>query len=338
MRSLVRNCTHLVALAAMATAIHLSAQAPSWQPYSSDTDGFKVLFPSTPEVNKNSVPVGPQAYELRSYVSTAGTTALYIGVCDYGPKGATADPDDLLKNAENGAMDHMNAHLLTDKKIALGSHHGVAFEAESASLHFTARMYLSGGVLYQSMVATPLNEKFADTARFLDSFELIQRAPTETISLPAPTSDWKAYPYPTDGFSASFPFQPTTEKQTLTTEKGTLEFRTYTAEDSSVALIIAVCDYGTGAAGSDPQALLDGAKNGAVKNIKGILKTEKKITLGSYSGVEFEAVNESAHISARIYLVGTVLYQVIVAAPLKTDYAYGLRFLDSFQVLDRPSK
>jgi hypothetical protein len=41
------------------------------------------------------------------------------------------------------------------------------------------------------------------------------------------------------------------------------------------------------------------------------------------------------HFSARIYLVGTTLYQTLTAAPLGKPFASATRFLDSFQLIAR---
>ena len=51
--------------------------------------------------------------------------------------------------------------------------------------------------------------------------------------------------------------------------------------------------------------------------------------------VEFEAENDSMHFSARIYLVGSTLYQTLIASPLGTPYVSSTRFLDSFQLIPR---
>jgi hypothetical protein len=341
-----RQLALTAALLSLASA--LAAQTPQWKSFASSTDGFQALFPSEPEVSKNSVPAGGDTYELRSYVAEAGSTALYIGVCDYGAKGAAADPDDMLSRAEKGAVEHMGAHMLSEKKINLDTEHEdsghgaashtVEFEAASDQMHFTVRMYMAGGVLYQAMVTSPLNEKFADKARFLDSFQLLPRQATEAATPAAAAPGWKPYTYPSDGFSASFPSAPTMQKQNVTTDAGTLELRTYVAEDSSAAFIGAVCDYGATAAGKDADTLLESAQKGAIDNLKAHLLSEKKIALGANHGVEFEADSDTTHISARIYLAGTTLYQIIVAGPLNARPADTSRFLDSFQLIDRTGK
>jgi len=330
-RSLSFKLIFPLAIALLSIGALLPAQAPPWKSFGSPADGFRAQFPVEPAVSKNSVPVGGNSFELRSYEAETGSTSLYVGVCDYGAAGAAADPQQMLSSAKKGAVDHMGAHILTEKKITLGSAPGSApgleFQAESDKLHFTARMYVAAGVLYQTMVATPLNERFADTTRFLDSFELLPS------NRPAPVAEWKQYRYADDGFSASFPAAPALEKQTITTEAGPVELRTYVVENSTGALITAVCDYGPGAAGKDPDDLLENAKKGAVSNIKGQLTREKKIALGSYHGVEFEADGESAHVSVRVYLVGTTLYQMIVASPANAQSPETARFLDSFELI-----
>jgi hypothetical protein len=336
----MRSIRDFLPIALVATLLSLTAgvgaqkQTPPWKPLSASADGFRAEFPTDPEVGKTSVPVGKDTFELHSYEVEAGSTALYIGVCDYGAKGLAADPDEMVASAKTGAVAHMSARILSQQKLSAG--HGVAFEAESDKLHFSVRMYMAGSMLYQVMVASPLNQRYADAARFLDSFELLPRAKATAPAVPAP--DWKPYIYRTDGFSASFPSPPTIEKQNVTSSGGTYELRTYETDDSATALIAAVCDYGASAASKDPDSVLADAQKGAVNNIKGQLVSEKKINLGANHGVEFQVDSDSANVTARIYLVGTVLYQMIVAAPLKTNYADTRRFLDSFQLFDRAGK
>jgi hypothetical protein len=331
-----------ILFASLSVACVLSAQTSEWKSFGSSSEGFSALFPSSPEVNKSRVPVGGNSVELRSYVTEVGLTALYVGICDYGATGRTANPQDLLANARKGAIDHVNARLLTEKKIAIKTTEGdeapgIQFEAENDQLHFSSRMYLSDGVLYQTMVAAPLKQPFADTAKFLDSFELV--APPAPANAPATVvADWKPYRYPADGFAISFPAQPNLEKQNVSTDAGQFELRTYVAQDSSTALIAAVCNYGPTAAGKDPSQLLESAKKGAVNNLKAHIASEKPVDLAGHRGVAFEADNDSEHISARIYLAGTVLYQSIVLSPMNARSIDTKRFLESFQFLDEDAK
>jgi len=149
------------------------------------------------------------------------------------------------------------------------------------------------------------------------------------------TSDWKTYTYASDGFSASYPAEPEMQKRDIPTDKGSFELRSYIAQVAPVALFIGVCDYGSAAQASEPDAMLEGAKNGALANSKSHLISERKITLGIYRGIAFESESDAAHFSARIYMVGTTLYQTLVVSPLNKEYPDAARFLDSFQLIAR---
>jgi hypothetical protein len=151
----------------------------------------------------------------------------------------------------------------------------------------------------------------------------------------APSAEWKTYSFPADGFSASFPTEPIQQKQSVDTAAGTFELRTYLAANDTVALYVGVCDYGETAKGGDPDAILDGAQNGAVSNVNAHLVNSRKVTLGIYPGVAFEAAAEGAHLFGRIYLVGSLLYQSFVALPSDRPFPYTTRFLDSFQLIPR---
>jgi glucose/arabinose dehydrogenase len=165
------------------------------------------------------------------------------------------------------------------------------------------------------------------------------QAPPSSAAQPPPVQppEWKTYRYPADGFSASFPSEPVAQKQHVPTGTVTLELRNYTVATETVTVEVGVCDYGDAIGGGDPDAILEGAKNGAVSNLSARLLTSKKITLGVYPGIAFEAEAEQLHLSARIYLVGTMIYQTFVAWPPGKTYSETNRFLDSFQLIARDS-
>lgn len=169
------------------------------------------------------------------------------------------------------------------------------------------------------------------TAAFLPA----QTAKPVAVIPPAPASHWQTYTYPADGFRADFPIQPGTDKKTIPTPAGSFEMRSYLAMDGPAALIISICDYGPAAAGKDPAALLQGAKNGALQNSQSHLVSERKLTLGSNPGLEFEAQTDSIHTTDRLYIVGTTLYLVQVSAPITQPYVQAVRFLDGFQLIPR---
>jgi len=151
----------------------------------------------------------------------------------------------------------------------------------------------------------------------------------------AAQTQWKTYRYASDGFAISMPSEPTPSKQSVPTEAGTFELRAYLATDDDAALYVGVCDYGQVAEGKDPWIILEGAKNGAIKNVNGHLLSFERISLGTYPGMKFDGENDTLHFSARIYMVGTTLYQTLTASPISHPYPASQQFFDSFQIIAR---
>jgi len=164
-----------IGLAALCFAFALSAQAQQWNSYSYPADGFRASFPSEPGLQVRSVSTEKGAVELRAYFVESDPYALFVGVNDYGGRTAGTDPDTLLQNAKQGALTNSNSHLVSENKITLGIYHGLQFEAESNEAHFSARIYIVGDTMYQTLVVSPIGKIYPDTARFLDSFQLIPR-------------------------------------------------------------------------------------------------------------------------------------------------------------------
>jgi len=175
-RSLEGRIVVYAALLCFAT-LGLSAQTqqPQWKTYSYGGDGFSASFPSEPGLQKKNVDTKAGPFELRSYVVMEDTAALFVGVCDYGDNGADTDADTRLQGAKNGALESSKSHLVSEEKITLGIYRGLKFESESDNAHFSARIYMVGTTLYQTLVVAPLGSKYADETRFLDSFQLIPR-------------------------------------------------------------------------------------------------------------------------------------------------------------------
>ena len=151
------------------------AQAPGWQTYSYPSDGFSASYPSQPQLSSKEISTDAGPFELRSYMAEAGDVALFVGVTDYGGKTQGQDPEEMLQGAKRGALSNSKSHLVGERRITLGVYPGVAFESESDDAHFTARIYMVGSTLYQTLVVNPISKPYSDTQRFLDSFQLIAR-------------------------------------------------------------------------------------------------------------------------------------------------------------------
>jgi hypothetical protein len=174
MRSQIPRCL-AVSVVLISLAQALGAQNTAWKTYSYPADGLSVAFPAEPSIQKNNVPTDAGTFELRAYLVEVGEAALYVGVCDYGSAAANRNPDTVLNGAQQGAIDNVKAHLINGKTITLGTYPGREFEAENDTMHFTARIYLVGTTLYQTLTAAPIKNPYAGNVRFLDSFQLIAR-------------------------------------------------------------------------------------------------------------------------------------------------------------------
>jgi hypothetical protein len=137
-------------------------------------------------------------------------------------------------------------------------------------------------------------------------------------------------------FKASFPGAPTIKEQTAVG----IRLKIFATEARNGAYMIGVADMPIPANESDAQiqTRLDGARDGAIQNVGGVLATSDRITLdGKYPGREFTAnVTKPANgvIRARVYLVGTRMYQVMVVGT--NSYAHSTEantFMSSFKLL-----
>ena len=173
-----------------------------------------------------------------------------------------------------------------------------------------------------------IHHRFLCSARLIFAAALLVLAPRITQA-----QDWQTFRYPADGFSAAFPTMPHQDNRDIETQAGKVELRSYTLEVDEVALFIGVCDYGTKAEGTAADDMLEGAKNGALQNSKAQLTRESKIAIGGYKGLEFESESDGTHYIARIYMVGTRMFQTLVVYPSASPYPDATRFLDSFQLL-----
>ena len=142
-----------------------------WKTYQYPVDGFSAAFPSTPKVS--STQVGP--LNLRTYVNVVSETTVLFVTVSKGSIAARRDLDEMLKGAENVALQNTNSKLIRDTKTTLGVYHGLEYESEGQGTHMFVRMYVVGNSLYQILVVYPSGSPYADSTRFLDSFKLIER-------------------------------------------------------------------------------------------------------------------------------------------------------------------
>lgn len=128
--------------------------------------------------------------------------------------------------------------------------------------------------------------------------------------------------------------------QPVETQGGKLDLHLFTGQLDDIAYIVGYCDYAPELAKPDnAEAMLDGARNGAVGNSHGKLVSEANISLAGYPGRELviEAAAEDRPpmtIKGRLFMVKNRLYQVTVVAPRgKAGDKVIDDFLQSFKLL-----
>jgi hypothetical protein len=174
-----RCCRVMAGADLLFLALMAPAQTAPWKQYSFSDDGFAATYPAAPDLQKKTVQTSAGEFELRSYNAQSGDTALIVAVCDYGNAVAGKTSDQMLLGAKNSTLSNSASRLMSEKKITLGTNPGLQFEAENSATHFTVRMYVVGTTLYQNLAVSPVNKPFNDTARFLDSFQLVSRTRQE---------------------------------------------------------------------------------------------------------------------------------------------------------------
>ena len=163
---------HFLTAALFLSFAALPGAAQEWHTYSYPVDGFSISAPSQPVASMQDVSGDEGTVKMHNYLLDVGNAALYASTSDNAML-PNADPNDALKGAEQGAVDNLHGHLISEKRIALGSYPGVEMEADSESAHFTARIYIVRSRLYLTLVISAPGKPYPDAARFLDSFRLL---------------------------------------------------------------------------------------------------------------------------------------------------------------------
>jgi hypothetical protein len=150
-------------------------------------------------------------------------------------------------------------------------------------------------------------------------------------AVPNNSATFKEFVSPEGKFRVILPGTPMQKRQQF----GPVSLTMYTLENRDGAYMAGFCDVPIGANESEAmtQRRLDGAREGAVRNVNGALIREARIRLhGRDPGREIEAnlPHNRGILRARVYIVGRRMYQVmVVGTPAWAHSADANRFLDS---------
>lgn len=145
---------------------------------------------------------------------------------------------------------------------------------------------------------------------------------------------WEEFTSTEGAFSVLMPKKPSRETQTVDTSLGPIEIQFFSAELADTVYMVAYSDYPAAfVAQSNPVVILDGARDGAVANVKGKLVSEHVIFIGGNTGRELRIEIPDAKMTAvsRIFLVNNRLYQVMALMPAERFSSDEITtYLDSF--------
>jgi hypothetical protein len=143
-------------------------------------------------------------------------------------------------------------------------------------------------------------------------------------------SGLKQFNSPDNSFTVMLPKAVKEEKQTVNTQIGPIEFLSYNAKAKHQEFGVAYSDYPASyITTTDPVTLLDGSRDGAVRNIQGNLLSETIINIKGHPGRELRIEGPQKMIlKSRIYLVGNRLFQIMAIS--KPDHSFDKKIDEVF--------
>ncbi|CAG0934853.1 hypothetical protein TFLX_03709 [Thermoflexales bacterium] len=319
-----------------------------WQRFSSTEGGFSILLPARPKEQRQPVNTAAGSVEAIMYIAEVKGTAFGAGYSDFPTSALEADSQAVLEGARDGAAKNINGTVLDEKPIELAGYPGLeiviempAGAAVPGGAMYRAQLYLVGQRLYQVIyVALKADENPAEYQKLFDSFHL-DNPPTPSSSSSTSAAglslkDWIEYRSAEGGFTVLLPAEPEVKTQSADTAAGTVQLTMAMAEAKNYAAGVSFNEIPSKASG-DPETLLAGGREGAAKNLKGIVVSNKPIKLGAYPGTEFVVKTPSDLIyTARLYLVDDRLYQILFLVPKEQLDQFDVQgFFDSFTLLEK---
>lgn len=143
-----------------------------------------------------------------------------------------------------------------------------------------------------------------------------------------------------DGFTVMMPGKPTKQTQRVATAMGQLNFDFYVSSGFGYEYAVASLKmpFTHEMSNGEIQQRLDGARDGAIKNVNGKLNKESHIRWADkYPGREIEVSVPARNtlIRQRFYFVGSHMYQAMVVGSKETVYSDNAeKFFESFTLTE----
>lgn len=180
----------------------------------------------------------------------------------------------------------------------------------------------------------------APTAQPLATAQPAAATKPAATAAPAPTAtSLKLFNSPEGKFSVWLPGDPKVDSQTVDAAGMKIKVTMYTISSGTGAYIAGFNDYPAEMMkGTDLQNLLDGARDGGLKNINATLVNETKIDKDGFPGRDItakaNAQGKDYNMRMRVYIVNNRLYQTMALyEPGKMSDADIAQFLNSFTLM-----
>jgi hypothetical protein len=279
---------------------------------------------------------------------TKGSDSYLASYTDVPTNLAGLDPEQLLDNGRDGALNSTGGELVEETKIKLGEFPGRDFTYKITTLNGSIRQraYVVDQRLYQLVTTGTGNAvNSADAEKFFNSFKLTGTGATSQPTAAAtseaiPTSgggdtrgNWQTFTSQDGAFSVELPGKPLVGSQSVPVGAETMEVHTFSLSSDKESYTMTYSDFPAAALQAGAVAVLEGALKGA--SGQGTLLNQESITVDGNPGIqgEFE-VPGTGYSWYKAVIVEQRMYQLIVIAQNKDVTAQeARRFLDSFKLV-----
>jgi hypothetical protein len=326
-------------------AVATSQSSGGWQTFISDEGGFSIDMPGKPTNSTQPSSAGTTTY---LFSLTKGSDSYLASYTDVPVNLAELDPEQLLDNGRDGALNSTGGELVEESKITLGKYPGRDFTYKITALNgnIRQRAYVVDQRLYQIVTTGPGNAvNSADAEKFFDSFKLTGTGTTSQPTAAAtsraiPTSgsgdtggNWQTFTSQGGNFSVELPGKPQEGSQSIPVGTDTMELHTFSLGMQKESYTMTYSDYPASIMQTSASKLLEGALTGVLG--QGTLVDKKSITVDGNPGIQAEfEVPGTGYSWYKTVIVGERMYQLIVIAQDKDATAQDAqRFLDSFELV-----
>ncbi len=142
---------------------------------------------------------------------------------------------------------------------------------------------------------------------------------------------WKRFAPPEAKFAVLMPGTPAAQTDVEESPRGKIISHSYSLViDNGVLEVL----YVDNPLLEDVESELKAQRDTFLKDVRGILRSEKRIEYQGHPGIEFKCKSKSQIFLTRVYVVGKTVYELVGAAREdRVDYEFINRFLDSFDLI-----